>query len=552
MLLKRKKKPLKTNKVEKTAEEKAEEAIKTKINNFINSKNIDLKINDSVLENLKNKHFKKDDFIICLKGMITEDNYPLHLISSIEKLRKENNKIKLLIINEKEFKINEIINYDWIKLIFVEEQDYYKYLKMSDILYLQGCSDEDIIYYYLAKKPILSKKNDNNVKYLGRNYPGFYKDQEEIIKILYYLINSKNNFYFNFIEKKKVLFLSPEIVWNKSMGNSIWASNFLKIIKKYNNIDIDILYCRKTTNNIDFAFPEILSFCNVINLFNNNNYSIWNGYKTIYFNKLINYIKKTYKYYDFIIIRGPKLMQNICNLNPNPNKIIYVQQNKSIEKNFLNNKMKIIHMTFLEFFENKNKNKYIIPPLLYKNIIINNMNLKYDYCFVGTLHNLSQINVVLDVFSKQSKRIIIAGLCLNDYKSSLDVLISKYDKNKNIIFNVPKEGLSDDECNNIISESRVGIRIDQISECLSSKLLTYINYEKICLIQRTKTHEIIFGENYPFFLEQKEKVSKSDFSNIVDKINNYYKLDDITKVIKNVKNKINPEKLILNNYNIKF
>ena len=56
------------------------------------------------------------------------------------------------------------------------------------------------------------------------------------------------------LTNKKILFFSPEITWNLYCGNSIWASVFLKLIKKKYNCKIDVpeclLYKIKNKNNI--------------------------------------------------------------------------------------------------------------------------------------------------------------------------------------------------------------------------------------------------------------------------------------------------------------
>ena len=84
--------------------------------------------------------------------------------------------------------------------------------------------------------PTICYNNKENINTFGKNYPGLLKkdyDEKELLNILdylYYKLKYNYKFIFNFVTKKRVLFLSNDIIWNTYVGNSIWASNFIKII----------------------------------------------------------------------------------------------------------------------------------------------------------------------------------------------------------------------------------------------------------------------------------------------------------------------------------
>ena len=75
---------------------------------------------------------------------------------------------------------------------------------------------------------------------------------------------------------------------------------------------------------------------------------------------LVQYLIENINNYDNIIIRGPYLIKYLLYLlkinkinNFDFNKIIYIQMNKSIEYEYIDKFKNIIHMSFLEYFNNK-------------------------------------------------------------------------------------------------------------------------------------------------------------------------------------------------------
>jgi hypothetical protein len=414
--------------------------------------------------------------------------------------------------------------------------------------------DDSIIKIKELGKYVLCKKDEKFVKIFGNNYPGYYNNIEDLNKIIDYLyhnIKNNNKFYFDFIKNKKVLFISNDIIWNFYSGNSIWASNFLKIIKKMNNIDIDVVISRKMNSiSVDNIFNKELSFCKFINLLNNKkNIVVKENNSIIKTIKLIKYINSIIKKYDYLILRGYNFIKKFYKFfNPlSISKMIYIQMNKNEEKLKQLSNLKIIHMTFLEYFDRKDKqNAYIIPPLIEEKITINEIKKIYNFCYVGTLHNNSGILTLCNFFAKNPKlQIIFAGKILASFDKELKIIINNFKNNKNIIFNVSQSGLDKKICDKIIEQSSVGIRIDDLYECLSSKILTYINYEIPIILQRTKTHEYLFGHNYPLFLPQNKYISIDDLNNV---INNKINLESVKKIIKNTKKLLDPDNLIKKNF----
>lgn len=417
--------------------------------------------------------------------------------------------------------------------------------------------NENIIQIKESGKYILCKKEPEFIKILGDNYPGYYNNIEDLNKIidyLYHKIKNNNQFYFDFIKNKKVLFISNDIIWNFYCGNSIWASNFLKIIKKRNNINIDVVISRKMKSiAVDNIFDKELSFCNFINLLDKNNenrVTIENNI-IIAEKEIIKYINDNIIKYDFVILRGyifiKKYYKQFSSLSRS--KMIYIQMNKNENEIKELNNLKRIHMTFLEYFNRSDKkDAYIIPPLIEDKVTINNIKKIYDFCYVGTLHNDSGILTLCDFFSEKTKiKIIFAGKILQSFYDSLQIIIKKFINNKNIIFNVSLEGLDKKICDNIINQSIIGIRIDDLHECLSSKILTYINYEIPIILQKTKTHEYLFGSDYPFFLPQVKNISVNDLNVLLSKKNT---LESIKNKIRQTKKLLDPDNLIKNNYKL--
>ena len=165
----------------------------------------------------------------------------------------------------------------------------------------------------------------------------------------------------------------------------------------------------------------------------------------------------------------------------------------------------------------------------------------------------SQLEVLLSVFSQYKNiKIIVAGSCLRiDYEKIIEQLKKTYKNNDNIIINISKNGFPSTELDNIILDSKIGIRLDnELSECVSSKLLNYIDLEKPPLIQRSETHEIIFGKDYELFIDN-VIITKNDIIDILEKYENKLIYKNLLSDVKKAKERLNAKNIINNNYRIK-
>lgn len=371
------------------------------------------------------------------------------------------------------------------------------------------------------------------------------------------------------LNKKKILFLSPEITWNLYCGNTIWASVFLKLIKKKYNCDITaiecLLYNIKNKKNvfsdeIDVTFKKIFTPTNF--------FSTITGCFMVKTEYLLNYLFKVEKNFNYIIIRSIGLMNNLVNILDNldysirkriKDKLIYIVVDRPEENKFLNRINNVFHMTFIRYFEDKKKNEnipqYIIPPLLRnKNIYEKNYsikNVKYDFCYVGTIHERSKIEDVIEGIIGKNYKIIIAGKIQRLFLDKFNFLKEKYKHNKNIIFNASIDGISEEDGNDIIKKSKFGLRIDKPVECLSSKVLNYICYNRIPIVQRIKTHELLLGKDYPFYINVNPINIKNQLSNLIENITNDNVLISLDKV-KNLKKKLNIDNLLKNNFSLEY
>lgn len=502
--------------------------------------------------------------------VINENEKSDILIDSIKKNKKyffsENiNKkfisIKNIFENKNKYEKNITNNQ---KLLVYADKNIEKNIKINNkIGLLNNEANSDVIVFDKIsesyniknlKKYILCKKDDYIINILGNNYPGYYKDFNELNEILDYLYYKKiknETFYFDFMERKKVLFISNDIIWNSYCGNSVWATNFIKILKKRNNIDFDVAICRKMRSiDADNIFENELSFCNFINLIKNKKDIRSSNNNTLMKEaSIIKYINNNVSQYDYIILRGytfiTRYFKSFSSLSKS--KMIYVQMHKEKTSPNLKN-LKRIHMTFLDYFNRMNeKDAYIIPPLIDEKITINN-NKIYDFCYVGTFHEDSCINEICEYFSDQPDlKINFTGKILPVFENKFLTIKEKYLNKKNIIFNISKLGIEKSICDKVIQQSKIGIRIDDLYECLSSKVLTYINYEIPVILQRTTTHEKILGVDYPFFLPRNKNVTSKDFENLLSK---KVDLDNVISKIKETKKILDPDTLIKNNYKL--
>jgi len=292
------------------------------------------------------------------------------------------------------------------------------------------------------------------------------------------------------------------------------------------------------------------------NSFNNN--------KIISFDNMYIWLMKNKDNYDYIIIRGVHFTLNLLNKLSKKysyhsslfSKVIYIEQNKDKEKRqIIKYFPNIINMCLLEFKYSTRKDRFCIPPIIYEESQINHLDskaFKYDFCFTGSHHMGSQLEVLLSVFSQYKNiKIIVAGSCTRiDYEKIIEKLKNTYKNNNNIIINISKNGFSSTELDNIILDSRIGIRLDnELSECVSSKLLNYIDLEKPPLIQRSETHEIIFGKDYELFIDN-VIITKNDIIDILEKYENKLIYKNLLSDVKKAKEILNAKNIINNNYKI--
>lgn len=382
----------------------------------------------------------------------------------------------------------------------------------------------------------------------------------EMYKYYYNNINNNiNNFDLN---EKKVMFISPDIIWNMCLGNSIWARTFVSLIKKKYNCNLTVFECRMSINSpMKNIYKEELNNIKFINILDKNNTFIKNNDSiAIEPNKLIKFIISQFNNYDYIIVRGWEIMKPLINQLENNdnllNKLIYIVIDRPTEDVFIKKLKNIIHMTFIRYIRDKettNIPQYIIPPLIIDENIYKNQysisNTKYDMCIVGTLHKKSNLENILNIIKNYpEKTIIIAGKYLNIYKNEINNIISKFKKYKNITFNLSLKGIPEETSHEIILNSKIGLRFDIVVECLSSKVMNYICFNRLLIVQDIETHKYILSNEYPFFLNKNDLLC-SNLSVILEnmteeKINLAYDL--VTKA----KNKLNPEFLIKNNFSM--
>ena len=305
---------------------------------------------------------------------------------------------------------------------------------------------------------------------------------------------------------------------------------------------------------------------NFIRIFKPDNFiSLSSGCFSVKTEYLINYFFSVEKSYNYVIIRSIGLMYNLsCFINRLnvetrkriKDKIIYIVIDRPEENLFMNNLHNTFHMTLVKYFKekrNKNVPQYIIPPLLRDEEVYEKnytfKNIKYDFCYVGTFHQRSKIENVLDCFIGLKYKIIVAGKVQSLFLKKFNLLKKKYTKNKNIIFKTSLEGISAEQGNDIIKMSKFGIRVDSPVECLSSKVLNYICYNRIPIVQRIKTHELLLGKDYPFYLDNNPNKVKQDLTLLIKNITNDNILISLDKV-KKAKKKLNINDLLKNNFSI--
>ena len=362
----------------------------------------------------------------------------------------------------------------------------------------------------LIKSNMYNADNINNIKKLLENLNKKNKDN----------LDNKNKYD---LKDKNILFFSPEVTWNLYCGNSIWASCFLELLKEKYKCKISVYDCIK--NDISCGHQNIfedkldVKFIDLFKIVNNDYiYKRRNSNQLIIDDRIMSAVLlSNIDKFDYVFIRSIYFMKtficillsdlimtdiginaNAIDLNKILKKIIYVVIDREEEKKFINILPNTFHMTLVKYYSEKKKYpnipQYIIPPLLRDRSIYNKnfdiKNTKYDFCTVGTLHSYSHIENIIKCLENSNYSLIIAGKIHKPFEVELNKLKEKYKNNNNIIFYCWRKGITKEESENIICKSKYGIRIDRPVECLSSKVLNYISFKRIPIIQNTR---IIIG-----------------------------------------------------------
>jgi len=380
---------------------------------------------------------------------------------------------------------------------------------------------------------------------------------------LYGNFSTKSNYNTFDLTKKKVMFISNEIIYNQNCGNFMWTHGFLNILLNYyKKINLSIVQCNEynieSRKNILLDNDLFKDKLNIIDLFNKDNFFYYgnnenNNIRRVKEDYIINFILNSFKNYDYIIIRGITLTQNLIEYKDFKkiylHKLIYIDVDRVNELAYKYKLFNSINMTFQRYFELKDfKNEYIIPPLSSVNYQIKNIPFhkkKYDFCIVGTFSYNSNLENILNKFINIEYNIFLIGK--SRYPSQyFNDLKNKYSSYNNIIFNIKDEGVSAQECIDIIIDSKFGIRFDKPVECLSSKVLNYISYKTIPIIQNIKTHEYILSSDYPFFID-KYDITCNQLSTILKNLDDKNKIDKAIFLIDKAIEKLNMKNLLENN-----
>ncbi len=396
------------------------------------------------------------------------------------------------------------------------------------------------------------------IKYKNKIYKKYLKYIKENIKNKYILINKndiKNN-YFNFKKKeynKKYIF----ILYKKKY---ILKKN-IKYFNKINLLEINIPYNKLYCNNIYSICKEIsilikkniyikkkknkkLHKLNIIIKNKNLNKNIIN-YKYIIINNIKNINKKIkIKYLDKLNLLDIKINNNIKDiinyiLIQSGQKIIYLDLNKIIKYNKINNKIINIKENFLinknikkYYITKKTKNLILIAPLYeYKYIIKNNNSNKKNNKYISNNFNNIQ-NIFLQKTSEIIKKI---------YKGNINKI--------NIIYNNKK-----------IKKKNKIILIKY--KYIKKKLGFYIKKKKILNIIKLINCKIIKKKKKYFYIKipkwKKNIIIIEDVISEILKIYGYnkipiksFKTNIIINKKKNISEKINNIKNIIVNIGYK-
>ena len=324
----------------------------------------DIQYKEGILELLENK--------IDINYIIIDEKLPgeIELNKLIEKILEKDKKIKIIITIKKENKNK--INLNNKKIIKIYYEKNINLNKLKNYNKYEDLYEENILKNNKKNKSMNKKIKNNNSKiitFFGERQVGksltIYNISNFLInqnnKILIIELNSENSCFKTIFNHKKII--RKNKVKNKKLKNKIKNKNIINSKKyklKYFNENIINKLIIEIKKNIDL----------------------------IYYNKIINFnlIKKIEKNYNYIFIENYLNKNNLLNkkiINNSEKNILIIKPNllgienskKIIEKNKLNNKLKIL-------INNYNKNSIdekIIKNIFKKDKIIGKINYEIEY-----------------------------------------------------------------------------------------------------------------------------------------------------------------------------